>query len=460
MEGVSTEVSFNYITFAQAKEQLLQRLNDQTAGVYVNNSYTDAELALYFTEALRTWNALTSTWVTDWAFTITPPVSSVWYNLRGVSGYARQQTVLDSDIYTLIEYHFLEPPTGATWTGTSQFSINDLASALERRRDEIIQISACNPVNIPLASTPNTRRTVLPDNVLEVIRARFVPASGSPNTLFRDDALGMKFFSPGYLQNQAGSGQSPAGLPQSYAQITGPPLALDVDYAPNVVGSYDLLALRSGLTFAPPASTLLGIPNDWSWVAKWGAMADLLSSGSEKQDSLRAQYCLQRYKDGLTLIAKSAWLYTAQLNGVAADVVAAAEMDAYTPEWDTSGNAAPPAVVMGGLDFVAVSPMPPANPVSVLLTVVGNAPIPGSGTDYVQASRDTLDVILDYAQHIATFKKGGQEFEQTFPLAQNFATAAMATNERLKNLGIFRDLLLLQGQKQSIQQERIEEVEA
>lgn len=454
-------MSYSYITFAQAKQQLLQRLNDQTNGVYQNNQFTDAELGLYIVEALRTWNALTSMWLQDWTFTITPPVSQVWYNLRNVSGYARQQTVLDSDIYTLIEYHLLEPPTGATWTGTTQFSINDLSQALQRRRDEIIQISACNPVSTPLASVPNTRRTVLPDNTLEVIRARYIPVLGSPNTLFRDDALGMRYFSPGYLQNQSGTEQSPAsGGPQSYAQISGPPLALDVDYAPTVPGSYDLLALQSGTVFAPPASTLLGIPDDWSWVAKWGAMSDLLNSGSEKQDDARAQYCLQRYKDGLTLIEKAPWLYTCQLNGVAADIVAAIEADSYSPEWDTSGNTANQMLVMGGIDLIAVGPVPAAGAVSVLLTVVGNAPVPSAPGDYVQVSRDTLDAILDYAQHIATFKKGGIEFQQTLPLAKNFALAAIATNQRLKDLGIFRDLLGIQGQKQAVEQERIAEVEA
>jgi hypothetical protein len=171
--------TYSYITLTQAVAALALRLNDPNLV-----SYSFAELAAYICESLRSWNALTSIWNADYAFNIAPPTASVWYALRGVAGYPRQQTVLDTDIYTIMEYHLLEPPTGGTWTGTPQFSISDLSGALQRRRDEIIQISSCNPVSAPLASIPNTRRTALPDSVLQVIRNRFVPATGfgSPNT--------------------------------------------------------------------------------------------------------------------------------------------------------------------------------------------------------------------------------------------------------------------------------------
>lgn len=440
---------YTYITLTQAIAALALRLND--SGLVF---YSSAELQAYITEALRCWNCLTNQWNTDYTYTVTPPSSSVWTALRGVSGYPRQQTVTDTDLYKIMEYHLLEPASGGTWTGTSQFAISDLSGALQRRRDEIIQLTTCNPVSSPLASIPNTRRTTLPDTVLEVIRARFVPATGfgSPSTLSRDDNLSFEYFSPNYLQNQSGTGQVPGNIVQAYSVIAGPPLALDVDYAPTVPGAYDLLVLQSGASLSPPASTLIGIPDDYTWVAKWGAMSDVLGSGSEKQDKLRADYALSRYKDGLVLMQQAPWITLAQINGVAADTPAVAEMDSYSVEWDSNPNATP-CVVVGGTDLIAVCPVPTSGgPVGVSLTVIGNAPVPSVGGDYIQCSRDVLDVILDYSEHLAAFKKGGAEFLATMELAKTFAQEAFATNARLKQLGIFRDLLLNQGQRENQQE--------
>lgn len=440
--------TYSFITLSQAVAALALRLNDPNLV-----QYSFDELQRYITESLRSWNALTSVWNTDYVFSVTPPASSIWIPLRGVAGYPRQQTVSDTDIYKIIQYHFLEPPTGGTWTGTPQFSINDLSGALQRRRDEIIQISSCNPVSAPLPSIPNTRRTVLPDSTLQVVRNRFVPATGfgSPVTLVRDDSLSFEYFTPGYLQNQQGNGQAAPTYPQAYSVIAGPPESIDVDYTPTTPGAYDLILLQSGASFSPPSSTLLGIPDDFSWLAKWGAMADLLSSGSEKQDAMRAQYCLQRYKDGLVLMQQAPWITLAQINGVAADTPAVAEMDAYVCEWD-SNPAAPSCVVTAGTDLIALSPVPTTGgPVGVGLTVIGNAPVPVLAGDFIQCSRDVIDVILDYSEHLASFKKGGAEFVETMDLAKNFALSALSTNVRLKQLGIFRDLLLGQGQREKRQ---------
>ena len=50
---------------------------------------------------------------------------------------------------------------------------------------------------------------------------------------------------------------------------------------------------------------------------------------------------------------------------------------------------------------------------------------------YIQLSRDVLDVILDEAQHLAQFRHGGKEFQESIALHQNFIRAAVETNSRL-----------------------------
>ena len=66
-----------------------------------------------------------------------------------------------------------------------------------------------------------------------------------------------------------------------------------------------------------------------------------------------------------------------------------------------------------------------------------NAPVPSNNSDYLQIARDDYDSLLDYAQHVAAFKMGGQEFLETIPLYQNFVTHAAQYNAKLKEMGEF-----------------------
>jgi len=227
---------------------------------------------------------------------------------------------------------------------------------------------------------------------------------------------------------------------------------MDVDTAPNVSGTYDVLALQAGLVFTPPATMLLGVPDDWAWLAKWGALADLLSRDSEATDRLRAAYCLDRYMTGLKIMKASNWLVSATINGIPVDTPSVREMDGFAPEWQNNAVAWP-SLVQAGMDFVAACPIA-ATLAGVSMILVGNAPIPILDTDFVQISRDQFDAILDYAQVLASFKMGGEEFLSTKGLEKNFFTMAAEQNKRLLKLGLFGDMAHSAGKRQDRTQPR------
>jgi hypothetical protein len=430
---------YQWLTYLQARQALAARLADPN-----NVFWSDIENGLYLIEALRTWNALTEVWNTDFVFSAAAP--SVWFDLSTFPGSPRLRTLTDTYLYTLMQYHLLEPPSGGTWTGTSQFSIADLAGALARRRDEMIQVSGCNLAQLPpLPSTPNTRRTVFADSTLEPRRARWVPDSGTPTTLNREDSLAWDSFQTRHLQQ--------TGTPANWGVIAGPPLAMDVDVAPNTAGTYDVLSLQAGPNFFPPAATLLGVPDDWSWLAKWGALADLLSRDSEATDRPRADWCLKRYTDGLKIMKESNWLLLATINGSPVNTPDVREMDGFAPEWQNNAVAWP-SLVTAGIDLCAPCPVAGSTPFGVSCVLVGNAPVPVLDTDFIQCSRDTFDVILDYAQVLASFKQGGEEFAATKDLEKGFYQFAAETNKRLLKMGVFGDLLRLEGRRQDIAQPR------
>lgn len=427
--------SYSWLQLSTARTQLAARLADANMVKWAPN-----ELNLYIQESLRMWNALTATWKAE--FTFNPATN--WNALGSLANSPRLRTVTDTQVYTLMEYALTEPPTGGTWTGTSQFSIADLSGALQRRRDEIIQVANCNQAIINPASTPNVCRGALPDTTIEPQRVRFLPAdlvAYSPVTLSREDQVTEEFFEPDFPN------EAPA-MPQSWMVASEPPLAFDVDIAPSVAGKYEVVALQSGVAFSPPSPNLLGIPDDFAWLARYGALADLLGRESDATDLPRAAWCQKRYTDGLKLIANASWIYLANVNGVPVDVSSMTAEDSYSPEWDSNPNYWP-TVVTAGMDFFWA---PTGG--SVGLTVVGNAPCPILDADYIQASRSVWDAILSYAQFLAAFKMGGAEFQSASGLEKIFITAAEEEGKRLSKLGLYTDILNTRSTAQVRQQER------
>ena len=439
---------YAYQTSLEVNQALSLRLND-VANVF----WSKAELNFYVAEALRLWNCLTQQWEQDWATAYTQPNPATlpaWQS-TGNSRNAlvgsnptspRTQTLVDSYVYAIAQCHLLEPVTGsATWTGTSQFTLSDFTQALQRRLDAILQASGCNigPFANNFSVTPGTNRVQLPDStsqsILDLRRVRVIPAAnqGSPYTLFREDGMAFEYF------NILGS--SDFNAPLSWDVLAGPPLFLTFDENINVPNTLDILAMLSGGLITPPTASPLLIPDDFYWVAKFGMMADLLAKDSESTDLERAKYCQQRYEEGLKLMVAMPWMTQAVISGIPVDTPSVAEADSWDYEWQSNPNAQIE-IVRGGVDLFAVSPtIPVGATVSVLLKLIGNAPVPTQDSDDVQVSRDVLDALLDEAQHLAMFKCGGAEFASSMVLHQNFIKTAVATNDRLRESGIFATTL-------------------
>ena len=139
------------------------------------------------------------------------------------------------------------------------------------------------------------------------------------------------------------------------------------------------------------------------------------------------------------------WLLQAEVAEVPVDTPSFVEMDGYAQNWENSWPASDPQIVVGGVDFVALAPFAKSSIVSSVLTVVGNAPVDSSQP--VQLSRDGVDQVLNYAQHIATFKRGGSEFSETLPLLKQFDDYCALQNRRYAALGVMRPETILGGNR-------------
>ncbi len=391
-----------------------------------------SELVAYLTEALRTWNAMTSFWRKEMIF---PTVAGDWwYDIPSQVNSIRPYTVLDNDLITQIEFHLLEPTTSnypLTWTGSSQFSLDDILGAIQRRRDETLSTTGCT-ITRSLVGAAQFVRTTLPDTVIDIRRVAWLPQTMFTNVALRSsDDFAEESFDYGYTTTS----QAP---PSTYRQTAQPPLSFDVDTVPPVAGQYEILSVSAGGLLNVTNPSLMGIPDDWTWVVKWGALSDLLNRDSLSRDPYRAGYCKQRYQEGLGLLFDAAAILALRIQNLPVAIDAVRNGDDFDANWQSVANGPPLQAYSAGLNLIGLSPAPSAGPFSVTASVVENAPVPVAPSDMIQLSRDDYDAVLDYAQHLASFKEGGAEFLSTIPLYQGFLKRASLYNSKLSQLGQFQ----------------------
>lgn len=425
---------YTYATLADAQAVLSARLFDSSA-----TFWPASELAYYLQEALRVWNAFTSVWRAEFPFTLEQGQN--FYDLTSLPGSLRPYTVTDQYLTQIIEYHLLEPQTAlsptptspATWTGSRQFSLFDIYNALGSTQNEVLSTSGCT-LTRSTAGAPILRAgLILPDTTLDLRRVAWIPEAGNgfdTQIMRQSDAWSKRSFDYNYLT----AAPQP---PSTWVQSTEPPRRFDVDYVPPVPGAYEVLTVDSGATPNATSAQFFSIPDDWSWLVKFGALAKLFGRESEAKDELRAQYCQARVQRGVQLLSSAASVLAMQFNGAPMAVDAVKNGDNFNSTWESVKQGVPSTCYAAGLNLIGF-PTPDAADYGVLPTVVQNAPVPYSPEDYIQVARSDFEVIIDEAQHLASLKLGGAEFLRSIPLHQNFEERAALYNAKLRVQGPFQ----------------------
>lgn len=420
---------YAYITLAQAQTELANRLDD-----YNSIFWTTPELTFYLQEALRTWQALTGAWRGRMTFDTIAPVSppNIWYDLTAQTGSLVSYNITDAYLISEMCYHLIEPQLVASaWVGSDQFTLDDLVQALQRRRDQFLVETGmvCSQQFLNAAAAP-IGRLGLPDNIIDVRRVAWIDAqTGLFTQLYKSDEWGAESF-------QATWATAPANPPQEYSTAASPPITLQFIPPPLNNGQIELIAVAAGTALNPAANsgngTLLGIPDNFAHVVKWGALADLLGRDGQPHDPFRAQYCDQRWKEGIMAARLHTSVVTSYLNGVQVFPDSVHSLDSYNRNWQNVTGGPPSTLGVMCWNLIAVTPNDGNGPYSVTMDVLQNAPVPSAPTDQLQIGREELDAILSYAQHLAAFKEAGQEFSESTTLYQRMVELAQVKNARLK----------------------------
>lgn len=407
-------------TLLEAQIALASRLNDPT---YIR--WPQAELTRYLQEALRTWQVWTS--MHHSTETIALPFATVFLDLPTVLPVSRPSTITNWNVVSDVQIALLEPlAPGGTWTGTAQFSLAQINAAIQRRCDQFRRETGVVQTEASFSVLPSAAgRVNLSGCALQVRRAVWRnAATGVALPLTRADDWSASTFAPAW--------RTP-GVPRAYSTSGTPPHTLQLMPPPLGAGTLELLIVPTGPEILPTADTILGIPNDYQWVIKYGVLADLLSGDGLALDAARAAYAEARWQQGVELARRQAVVLAATItrtpdSGTATTATcrlgSVADADTYAPTWSLLAGT-PQTLLLAGQTILGIWP-PVGGGASYLATVdvVSSMPVPSAAGTRLAIQADVYDSILDLAQHVALFKEGPGQVEQALPLLERAARAA------------------------------------
>lgn len=441
-------------TWSQLKTALRQRLSSSLSGTFEpsafwsDDSTVQSEIEGYLKEALRVWAAASHFWKGRTAFNVDG--TGFWHDLSPAAELA--YTVTDRQLAVEMEYHFIEPPSYTTWLGSDQFNLSELRDALQRRRDQFLMETGAHVFLPSLVSgiAPPISRFEIPVNtagepIMDVRRLSWVSAAGLYAQLWRGSEWGANAVSPGW-------GLTP-DTPAGFSVVASPPLTVQLIPPPNEPGRLEVVGVYAGAALDFSTGVLLGIPDNFSWVVKYGAMADLLGKDSQARDTFRAQYCERRWKEGIELARLYSTVMLATVNGQQTPCTPVQKLDAYQPGWQNTTPGPPTMIGLEGLNLICVNTLPDTM-YGVSLDILLPAPIPADDAAFVQLGPEELDAVIDYAQHIASFKQSGSEFEATTRQYENLIKLAGVYNEKLRASTVFAGVIHNRSMQEEIARPR------
>lgn len=425
-------------SFGQLKTELANRLNDPTQTFWVNS-----ELGLYLQDAIRFWNCLTAD--NKQIFPLQVSAANVWYDLQTLiqtPASPRLCTLTDRDIYQRVMYQLLEGSSITAVPTTKQFTQGDVISSVQRKRDEFIFRTGCTSTVEPFSVIPNVASISLPQTVIQTRRAYWLPAaiSGQPSTafpVFKND----EWATAAYGASLVASPNSPVLAFSAGVEV---PLTITMTPAPSIEGTLECLTIESGVVLGASQATTLLLPSDFVPALLWGSLADLYSMSQQKQDLQRAGYARQRFEEYIALMDAYPFVLSVRVNGLPLFVDAVETLDIYAPNWRMV-SAQPNIVGLSGQNLVA---FPTSQNGIITLTLCANANVPVVDADKIALGDEIIDVILDEAQSVASFKMGEAEAMAASGLHQNIIKLAANRRAKIRAMSIFSDVLYGRAQRE------------
>lgn len=385
-------------TFAEIKTDVAYRLDDVDM-----TFFTDAEIGSAINEGLRVFQALTGYWRSR-------------VNVATIANQAFYQqmlaTVTDAEVMTEMLYHLVEVPA-IPYVGTDMFQSVDFPLTMQRRRAQFLAESSLYFLRDLIANAQLSTDTLqIGQDTVDIKRLAWIAGNTIFTNLWRASQ-----YSLNNLRIRTGA------VPEAYAWDLRAPRI--IEFAPPVtVDPSDNVEIVGAFTFDtidPEFPAAIRVPNDFCWVVKYGALADLLNSDGQARDPKRAAYCEQRYQMGVQIAQSYRKVIRVTMQGCRFAPVKFNDLDTRRPGWQNTPAQPDVAACEGGLLVFANIP---DGVYSIETDQIDETPVMVNAFDNIQIDQSNYDAIIGYAVHVAMFKVGGAEFEATMPLLQNMMALA------------------------------------
>jgi len=399
--------TYKQFTFSTLKTQAANRLG--------NSSFWSAtELGLYLNEAIKMWNLITHKWrnrvltlsIADTVF-YTFPTSVV------------KATTTDQNILNEIQYHCLETPNNGASLTNDLWTISEIIDLLNNKYNKFVGYSKLKVTQGSATTTPYLSRYDLFTNfsteLADITRAAWIDIDGYSYRLQRED----EFTMDNLYNTWPGDYKTPVG----YRMLDSG--TIELVPAPISIGSLSLCYTKYGTALSNSGVTLI-IPDDFSQFVKWGTLCDMFTKEGQAHDMLRAEYCNRRFVEGLAIA--DYWTKHRPLrvewNENPMTRASLTEMDNVFAQWEGESGTPNTWAPFGAFEY-AIYPYDADGNNQIAIDGLVNAPTLTNDTDYIDLSKRELNALLDYVEHIALFKVGGQEFIDSMKLYERFMQQAM-----------------------------------
>lgn len=323
---------------------------------------------------------------------------------------------------------------------------NDLLSLIEARYNKFQLLTGLvlSTSNINIGAQNN--RYILNDSIIEIIRLKLTDSEENSIILQGEDEAGLSYFDQAALLGD--------GIPEYYSTIYGSPNELIIYPTPNVNGQIEIISVSGQDTaINVDANTLINLPNNLVPYLKFGVEEDIFGKDGLLNDKARAEYCGERWKEGIVIGRNYASILSTKVNGVSLMRDSLFSMNLYNALRKTRD--VPAIIGIAGFNIFETDILPANDQHSIELVMQHNAPIPTLNGDKIDVELGYVDIILAYVLHLAHMKGGSSDLLSSIGAREMLIKSALMHNERLQLRGITFEDVVTSSKKEERDQPKI-----
>jgi hypothetical protein len=194
--------------------------------------------------------------------------------------------ISDQQILEELQYVVHEPPDqGATWP-CDLWTRAEVVEYLNQRQQRFLKETHLLVSTATLPVGVGDTQIALPADWIRTRRVVWDGSDGVVKEVPRADSFETDY---GVSTNAV-----PQDSPQVYSEFEGPTLTMGI--TPTVIsGTLQLDYVAGAALFTSTPGALLTLPDDFVYVEKYGALAEMFGKDGRANDPARAEYCEMRY---------------------------------------------------------------------------------------------------------------------------------------------------------------------